>query len=335
MYLSKPEVFSVPIRYINFDILGLEKNDIKRARHHVFIGVILPNQRESRWVRDKEAMEREARLREVNIKIEYNDFNIEKQRIAVEKLMSEGVNALIITSIDHGDEASLVNKAKESGIKVISYDLLIKNSEVDVYISFNIVRVGEFQGRYLTKNVPKGNYILLSGEPSEGLLREGAMTYIQPLIFMREIRVVTDQVVKGWDPDNAFKIVEEALVKSGNRVDAILSPNDAIAGASIKALENQGLAGKVAVTGQDADLAAIQRIIQGTQSMTVLKDSRELGKVAIETAIKLVEGKYIDYNAIKNNGKKDVPSILIEPIAIDKSNLYTTFKETEYYKDGF
>lgn len=334
MYLSKPEVFSVPIRYINFDILGIEKNDIKKTRHHVFIGVILPNQRESRWVRDKEAMEREARLREVNIKIEFNDFNIEKQRIAVEKLISEGVNVLIIASIDHSDEASLVDKAKEAGIKVIAYDLLIKNSDVDVYISFNIIRVGEFQGRYLIRNVPKGNYILLSGEPSEGLLREGAMAYIQPLIFRRDIHVVTDNVVKGWNPDDAFKIVEESLVKSDNRIDAILSPNDAIAGASIKALENQGLAGKVAVTGQDADLDAIRRIIQGTQSMTVLKDSRELGKVAIETAIKLVEGTYIDYNIVKNNGKKDVPTILIEPIAIDKSNVYTIIKETGYYKNG-
>lgn len=335
MYLSKPESFSVSVKYVELDILGIEKYSIDEFRHHIVIGVVLPNQRESRWIKDKEAMENEARLKGVTIKIEFNDFNMEKQRSAVEKLISEGVDALIIASIDHDDEAALVDKAKKAGIKVIAYDLLIKNSDVDIYISFNIVKVGEFQGRYLTRKVPKGSYILLSGEPSEGLLREGAMYYIQPLIFTRDIRVVTDQVVKGWNPDNAFKIVEESLLKNNNRVDAILSPNDAVAGASIKALENQGLAGKVAVTGQDADLAAIHRIIEGTQTMTVLKDSRKLSKVAIETAIKLVEGKYIDYNATKNNGKKNVPSILIEPIAIDKSNVYTTFKESGYHKDGF
>ena len=107
------------------------------------------------------------------------------------------------------------------------------------------------------------------------LYKDGAMGYIRPLVDKRDIKIVADEVVDNWDPKIAFKIVEDALIANKNEIDAILAPNDAIAGEVIKALEAQGLAGKVAVTGQDADLDAAQRIVQGTQLMTVFKDTRE------------------------------------------------------------
>ncbi len=117
------------------------------------------------------------------------------------------------------------------------------------------------------------------------------MKYIKPLADKRDIKIVTDEAVDNWDPNIAFKIVEDALIANKNKIDAILAPNDAIAGAAIEALQAQGLAGKVAVTGQDAELAAVRRIIQGTQLMTVFKDTRELGKAAIDAAIKLANGE--------------------------------------------
>ena len=117
------------------------------------------------------------------------------------------------------------------------------------------------------------------------------MEYIKPLVNKRDIKIVTEQAVKNWDPKNAFKIVKDSLIANKNKIDAILAPNDATAGAAIQALEEQGLAGKVPVTGQDAELDAAQRIVQGTQSMTVLKDTRELGKAAIDAAIKLAKGE--------------------------------------------
>ena len=127
---------------------------------------------------------------------------------------------------------------------------------------------------------------------------------------------------------NAFKIVEDSLVANNNKINAILAPNDATAGAAIQALQAQDLAGKVVVTGMDGDLDAIQRIVQGTQSMTVLKDSRELSKTAIESAIKLAT----DVGIAVNGKVTNVSSVLLTPIAIDKTNLDKVLIDSGYYK---
>ena len=160
------------------------------------------------------------------------------------------------------------------------------------------------------------------------------MGYIRPLVDKRDIKIVADEVVDNWDPKIAFKIVEDALIANKNEIDAILAPNDAIAGEAIKALEAQGLAGKVAVTGQDADLDAAQRIVQGTQLMTVFKDTRDEAKTAIDVAIKLANGETIDVNGYVNNGKIDVPSILITPIAVYKNNIDSVLIDSGYLKKG-
>ena len=166
------------------------------------------------------------------------------------------------------------------------------------------------------------------------MFKEGAMKYIKPLADKKDINIVTDEAVKNWDPNIAFKIVEDALIANENKIDAILAPNDAIAGAAIQALQAQGLAGKVAVTGQDAELAAIRRIIQRTQLMTVFKDTRELGKAAIDAAIKLANGEAVEVTNKVNNGKIDVPSILITPIAIDKNNINSVLIDSGYLKQN-
>ena len=135
--------------------------------------------------------------------------------------------------------ANMVEKAHKAGIKVIAYDRIIKNSDIDLYIAFDSTRVGELQGQFLIENVPKGNYIILSGDPDDNnakLLKEGAMKYIKPLVNKGDIKIVTEQAVDNWDPKNAFKIVEDSLIANKNKIDAILAPNDAIAGAAIEAL---------------------------------------------------------------------------------------------------
>ena len=288
------------------------------------IGISLPTQREERWVRDRDVMEGYAQGKGIAVNVKVADTDVAQQASQVEELISEGINVLILAPTDSEAAADMVEKANKAGIKVISYDRLIKNSDVDLYITFDSLRVGELQGRFLIENAPKGNYIILSGDPDDNnakLLKEGAMKYIKPLVNKGDIKIVTEQAVDNWDPKNAFNIVRDSLIANNNKIDAILAPNDAIAGAAIEALSAKGLAGKVPITGQDADLAAAQRIVQGTQSMTVFKDTRELGKAAIDAAIKIANGEAIDINDTVNNGKINVPSILMSPILVNKYNI--------------
>ena len=343
-----PKVFFVPVCYDFQNILNLKEitrlrqssylsdftGNIINARDAI-IGISLPTQREERWVRDREAMEKYAQSKGIPLRIENADTDAVKQASQVDNLISQGINVLILAPVDSSTASSLVEKAHNAGIKVVDYDRLIQNSDPDLYTSFNNIRVGELQGQFLIRKVPRGNYIILSGDPRDfnsSLLKEGAMEYIGPLVIGRNIKVVTDEAVLNWDPKNALKIVADSLSANNNNINAVLAPNDAIAGAAIEALQAQGLAGKVAVTGQDADLAAAQRIVQGTQSMTVFKDTRELAKTTIDAAVKLANGEAVDVNSYVNNGKMDVQSILLEPIAVDKANIDKVLIESGYFK---
>ena len=265
-------------------------------------------------------MEAYAKEKGITLKIENADFDVAKQALQVENLLSQGIDVLILVPLNGLNTADIVEKAHKAGIKVISYERLAENSDVDLYMSFNNLRVGELQGRFLTGKVPKGKYIIMYGEP-DSMFKDGAMEYIQPLVNVGSIKIVADKPIKNWDPKIAYNIVKDSLIANNNKIDAILAPNDPTAGAAIEALQEQDLAGKVPVTGQDADLAAVRRIIQGTQSMTVFKDTRELAKTSIDTAIKLANATPVEANASVNNGKIDVPTILIAPIAIDQRNI--------------
>jgi len=330
MYVSIPDIFYVPVRYpLNNENLFNSNQNIPRQ---ILIGVSLPNQREDRWIRDANAMKKEANAQGATLKIDYFDFDPVKQAEQVAEMIKENVSIIIIASIDEENTKKLVEDAHAVGIKMISYEVIAKNSDIDFFVGFNNIRVGELQGRYLTTYVPKGNYILLSGSPKGEHFKEGAMEYITPLVINRSIKVIADKIIEGWIPLNAYIIVSDILNNISDTIDGILAPNDAIAGAVIAALSEHGLAGITAVTGQDADLEAIKRIVARTQLMTVFKDSRELAKTAIDTAIKLVNGSVIDVTKDINNGLKNVPSILVDPIAIDKNNIDKTLVATGIYK---
>ncbi|ERK31537.1 sugar ABC transporter substrate-binding protein [Clostridium intestinale] len=330
MYVSIPDVFYVPVRHLlnNENLFTLAQNSPRQ----ILIGVSLPNQREDRWIMDATAMKKEADSQGATLKIEYFDFDPVKQTQQVAEMIKERVSIIIIVPIDEESTKKLVEDAHAVGIKVISYEAIAINSDINFFIGFNNIRVGELQGRYLTTYVPKGNYILLSGSPKGELFKEGAMEYITPLVLNRSVKIIADKVIEGWIPIDAYTIVSDILNNVTDKIDGVLAPNDATAGAVIAALNEHGLAGITAVTGQDADLAAIKRIVYGTQLMTVFKDSRELAKTAVDTAIKLVNGSVIDVTNDINNGLKNIPSILVNPIAVDKSNIDKTLVDTGIYK---
>lgn len=289
------------------------------------VGLSLPTQREERWVRDKEKMEAVAAEMGVELLVRVSDANLQEQINQVESLLTQGIDVLILAPHDASAVASLVEKAKQEGVPVISYDRLITNSDkVDIYLSFDNVKVGELQGKYITEQVGEGNYIIMSGAPTDNnatLFKQGAMKYIQPLIDAGKIKVIAEQAVENWVPENALRIVEAALAANNNEVDAILAPNDGTAGAAIQALAAQDLAGQVPITGQDAEKAAAKRIVEGTQSMTIFKDTRDLGEAAIGIAVKLAKGENVATNGEVDNGVFDVPSVLLEPHVVTADNI--------------
>ncbi|MCD8349753.1 MAG: substrate-binding domain-containing protein [Planctomycetaceae bacterium] len=305
------------------------------AGERLKVGLALPTQQEERWVRDMHAMQAEAEKHGIDLRVAIARNDQSQQNNQIDQLLSQGIKVLILAPHDGEGAATAVNKAHEDGVKVISYDRLIMGTDVDVYMSFDNVRVGELMGEWITKRVPKGDYILMSGAPTDNnakLFKQGHMIYIQPLIDKGDIKVILDQPVIDWQPSNAQKIVENALTLANNKVDAILAPNDGTASGAISALAAQGLAGKVPVTGMDAELSAAQRIVQGTQSITVLKDTRKLGEEAIRLAIRMAKGESIDdaINGSVHNGVQDTPSVLLDAEVVDKDNIDRILIESGY-----
>lgn len=304
----------------------------------IVIGASLPTQREAVWVKGRQAMIAAAAAAGVELKVLSADADAAQQANQVESLLSQGIQALILAPADATTAASMADKAAAAKVPVVSYDRLILDTKnIALYVSFDNEKVGELQGEWLTKAVPKGNYIIMSGDPGDNnakLFKAGAMKIIQPLVDKGDIKIVADQAVANWLPSNALTIVEQALTANKNKVNAILAPNDGTAGGAIQALNEQKLAGKVAVTGQDAEIAGLKRIMAGTQGMTVFKDNRKEADASVQAAIALAQGQpvaSITYDGVSanqtvNNGTFDVPSLLLTPEAITKANIQDVVK---------
>lgn len=231
------------------------------------IGIAMPTQQEERWVLDLQTMMAEAQKLGVDARAQIARNDQLQQNNQIDQLVAQGCQVIIIAPHDGSAAASAVEKAHADGVKIIAYDRLIENCEYEAFAGFNSTQIGELQGEWLARYAPKGNYILLKGAPTDfnsAIYFQGAMDKLQPLIDKGDINVVVTQDVIDWQPVNAQRIVENALTKVNNDIQAVLAPNDGTASGAIAALEPHGLAGKVAVSGQDAEVAAIQRIVEGS-----------------------------------------------------------------------
>jgi D-xylose transport system substrate-binding protein len=307
----------------------------KKDGDKIVIGLSMATLKEERWQRDKELFE--AKVKELGAEVKTLAANGDDavQLSQAEQLISEGVDVLVV--IPHNAEASapIVDKAHKEGIPVIAYDRLIKNADVDYYVSFDNVRVGEMQAQAIVEKAPKGNYVYIGGADTDNnahLFRQGAMNVLKPLEEKGDIKIVYDQFSKDWKPEEALKNMENALTANKNNIQAVVAANDGTAGGVIQALAAQGLAGKVPVSGQDADLAALQRIVEGTQTMTVYKPIKAIATKAAEMAVALAKGEKIETNQTVSNGKIDVPSVLLDPIAVTKENVLDTVIKDGYHK---
>ncbi|UUE10108.1 D-xylose ABC transporter substrate-binding protein [Dickeya zeae] len=301
----------------------------------VKIGMAIDDLRLERWQKDRDIFVKNAEEKGAKVFVQSANGNEETQISQIENMINRGVDVLVIIPYNGQVLSNVIAEAKREGIKVLAYDRMINNADIDFYISFDNEKVGELQAQYLINKVPQGNYFLMGGSPVDNnakLFRQGQMKVLKPLIDSGKIKVVGDQWVDAWLPENALKIMENALTANNNKIDAVVASNDATAGGAIQALSAQGLAGKVAISGQDADLAAIKRIVAGTQTMTVYKPISKLAQEAATIAVSLGQGKKPQSNATLNNGKKDVPAFLLTPIPVDKMNIDSTVVAEGFHK---
>ncbi len=297
------------------------------------LGFSIDDLRVERWARDRDYFVDAAKKLGATVSVQSADANEQRQISQIENLIAQKVDAIVIVPFNSKVLTNTIKEAKKAGIKVISYDRLILNADIDAYISFDNERVGAMQAEGIVKVKPKGSYYMLGGSPTDNnakLLREGQMKVLKPYVDKGDIKIVGQQWVKDWNPSEALSIMENALTQNANKIDAIVASNDGTAGGAIQALAAQGLAGKVAISGQDSDLAAVKRVVAGTQTLTVYKPLKLIASEAAKLAVELVKGTKVNFTAKLDNGMKQVDSLLLTPTTITKSNVKVLVDDNFY-----
>jgi D-xylose transport system substrate-binding protein len=316
-------------------VMALSSGFVHADAKNPKIGFSIDDLRVERWTRDRDFFNAEAEKLGAKVFVQSADASEQRQIAQIENLISRGVDVLVIVPYNATVLNNAIREAKKAKIKVLSYDRLILNADIDAYISFDNAKVGELQAQGVVALKPKGNYYLLGGAPTDNnakMLREGQMKVLQPLVDKGDIKIVGKQWVKDWSAAEAMTIVENALTANGNKIDAIVASNDGTAGGAIQALTAQKLGGKVPVSGQDADLAAVKRVIAGTQAMTVYKPLKLIAAEAAKLAVQLVRNEKPSYNSIYENGMKKVDTLLLKPIPLTKANVNLLVEDGFYTK---
>jgi D-xylose transport system substrate-binding protein len=322
-------------------VVSRGKGTPERGGRHgrLVIGLSMDTLKEERWIADRDLFTAQAKLLGVDVEIRSANSDDTRQLRDVESLITSGIDALVIIPHNGAAMARAVEMAHAEGIPVLSYDRLITDAETDLYITFDNIKIGELQARYIADHVPtsgKLRLVRIYGAKTDNnakLFKQGQDNILQPLIAAGKIEIVFEDWAEDWKPENAKKITNAAITKAGQNINAILASNDGTAGGAIQALIEEGLAGKVIVTGQDADLAACQRIVAGTQTMTDYKPLTQLAKRAAELAVKLAQRKPVIAKAETDNGKIAVPSVLLDIVSVTKENIRETVVADGFRKE--
>jgi len=292
------------------------------------IGVSWSNFQEERWKTDEAAIKAAIAAGGGTYVSADAQSSAAKQITDIEALIARGAKALIVLAQDANAIRPAVEKAINEGIPVIGYDRLIEMKDV-LYITFDNKEVGRIQAREVFKVKPDGNYVFIKGssaDPNANFLFSGQMEVLGDAIKAGKVKNVGESYTDGWLPANAQRNMEQFLTANRNKVDAVVASNDGTAGGAIAALAAQGMAGPVPVSGQDGDHAALNRVALGTQTVSVWKDARLLGRTAGEQAMTLAKGtKLAALQGTRSwaDGPRKVAmtSILLTPVPITKDNL--------------
>ena len=296
------------------------------------IGLMVDSLVIERWQKDRDIFISKAKELGAEVIVKNANENAQLQIQQVKDLMSENVDVIVIIPYDRESIAPVLGQAKKEGIHIIAYDRLVQKGDVDVNMSFDNVKVGVLMGEAMLSKTPKGNYVIINGSPKDHnafMFNEGYMSVLQPAIDAGDITVVKEVWADDWREVVAYDTITE-LIMTGVQIDAIIGANDDLAEGAIRALLERQLAGEIPVSGHDANLSACQRIVEGTQTITVYKPIKKLAQKAAETAVDLTLGKDISSEQTIHDGEFDVPFIMFDPILVNSENMVK-----EIIDDGF
>ncbi len=296
------------------------------------LGFILATMNEERYTKDKNYFTDFATAQGADVEFASCDGKVDLQTAKVETMLSKKVDVIVIQPVNGEAASSIVALAKKDNVPVVAYDRIIKNADLDVYVTQNSFQVGVLQAQAAVEATQgKGNYIILMGEAGHSVADEITRGVISILDRYPQIKVVVKQNHPNWSSALALATVENALTKNKNNIQAILANNDGMALGAVQALNEQKLTGKVFVAGADADLTAIKDILKGKQSMTVLKGIKPLAEEAVKAAIALAKKEPLKFDEKKNNGMKEVPVINTPVSKVTKDNVQTEVIETGFH----
>lgn len=316
-----------------------------RGRTRPRIGLSLDTLKEARWQGDRDAFVKRAGELGADVLVQAANGDDAKQIVDVKALITSDIDALVIVAHDGRAMAEAVRLAHASGIPVLAYDRIIRDADLDLYLSTNNVRIGVLQAQYVVDTLPHTaarplRLVRIHGARTDNnasLIKQGQDQVLAPLLARGEVKVLFEDWADDWKPESAKQIVNAAITQNGATLDAVLAANDGTAGGALQALEDEGLiAGqasartKVVVTGQDADLVALQRIARGSQAMTIYKPLKQLASRGAELAVQLARRVPIIARVGVDNGFKEVPAELLEMVVVTRDNLRETV-----IRDGF
>ena len=307
-------------------------NDKISGEKKIKIGFSLGTLKEERWIRDRDILMAKAKEMGAELIVQNANNDDKDQLKQVKYLLEQKIDVLILVPNDNIKSAKAVELAKEQGVPVISYDRLVLNADIDLYVSFDNFKVGESMANTLIQSEKLENILIVNGAENDyntKMIKQGYDKVLKPLVSDGKVNIISEEWSANWLREYAFNVVDSKL-QQGEKIDAVIAGNDSLAQGVIEALSEHRLTNKVKVVGQDADLRACQRIVEGSQYATIYKPIEKLAEPAIEVALKLGKKESIYLKHTIYNGKNNVPYYVLTPIAVDKNNMEDTI-----IRDGF
>ncbi|MFC4306304.1 substrate-binding domain-containing protein [Cohnella boryungensis] len=299
----------------------------KETNKKIRIGIAMKTEVQPRWKFDLQYMQEKAQELGAELIVQWANDDVSKQANQVENLLSQGIDALVIVPVSD-KTGPVVDKAKSAGVPVIAYDAMIQNSDIDLYVTRNNYKVGELQAQAALKYTGgKGNFVLLKGDPATTVAQGIAQAYEKILKTNADIHIVAEQWHQNWSTEKALKTAEDALSAQNDNIQAFVSSNDGMAMGITQAVKGRDLDGKVFISGLDVEVGSARLIAEGIQTMSVWTKLDEGAKRTIEAAVALAKGEAPQADEVTNNGKKDVPTLAVDVVEVNKDNLCTFINE--------
>ena len=310
---------------------GAEDSNDKRSEQGIRIGFSMDSFVVERWHRDRDGFLRAAGNYGAQVLLRSANEDVEVQRQQLIELSHQNIDVLVVIPNDSEKLSDVIEQIRSRGIPVLAYDRLIRNTPIDGYVSFDNQGIGTLMAEAVVAAVQDkvdgtGSILVLNGalpDYNSFMINRGIVTYLRPHIERGSIRLLDSLWLQSWRNEEARDAIESAYSRF-DYIDGVIAANDLIAEAVVHSAAVRGHAGRLVVSGMDGDLAAVQRVAEGTQLMTVYKPVELLAARALEAAIELVDGPLIHYSEIIFNGSNDVPYIQLEPVVVTQESIMAT-----------